>query len=329
MTFVIGNNMVSKVLILDGDSIAYRCAAAAEERFIRVTHTPTKKQKEYKHRTEFKKSMQGKGKEITEDYLIEDDRVVEPLDHVLSTVKKHIERIENFVKPSETIIYAGEQFNFRLDLPLPSKYKGLRSSAIRPLYLTEAKTYLKSKYKAEEAVGYEVDDACSIAAYESLGQGKQAVMYLYEKDQYQFEGITLLHDTEFFEYETIPELGSLRLEKSAVKGLGLKFLAFQWIWADPVDCYKAYELSNVPFGAKSAYSILNDCKTEQEVLLAVIEQFKTFYPDKFEYKDWKGTHHEGDWLSMLKMYYKCCRMMRSKTDNLDCFDLFNKYGVTI
>ena len=32
---------------------------------------------------------------------------------------------------------------------------------------------------------------------------------------------------------------------------------------------------------------------------------------------------------MLKMYYKCCRMMRSKTDNLDCFDLFNKYGVTV
>lgn len=55
------------VLVLDGDSIAYRCSAAAERRVITVTHEPTGKSKEFKHRTEFKKSMSEKGKEITED----------------------------------------------------------------------------------------------------------------------------------------------------------------------------------------------------------------------------------------------------------------------
>ena len=56
-----------RVLILDGDSIAYRCSAAGEERFIKVTHQPTGKEKIFKHRTEFKQLMFERGKEVTPD----------------------------------------------------------------------------------------------------------------------------------------------------------------------------------------------------------------------------------------------------------------------
>lgn len=318
-----------RVLILDGDSIAYRCSAAGEERFITVTHQPTGKEKIFKHRTEFKQSMLEKGKEITEDYLVVDCQEPEPISYVINTIKNHIKRIEEEVQPDKTVIFAGEQFNFRLDLPLPKRYKGQRSDTLRPIHLKEAKRFLQNSYKALEATGKEVDDECCISAYDALKAGYEPVMYFYEKDQYQLDGVTLLYDLNKFEYETVPELGNLRLEKTTVKGLGLKFLAYQWICSDPVDNYCAYDLSNVKFGPKSAYNLLVDCKTEQEVLEAVKLQFQKFYPEPFEYKDWQGNKQQGDWLSMLTLYYKCCRMMRSSDDALDPQDLFDKHGVNL
>lgn len=321
--------MSKRILILDGDSIAYRCSAAGEQRFIKVIHSPTGKEKVFKHRTEFKQSMQEKGKEITEDYVIEDCQEPEPIAYVLNTIKNHIERIADEVKPDKIEIFAGEQFNFRLDLPLPKKYKGQRQNTIRPVHLKEAKSYLQHKFGAKEAIGKEVDDVQTIAAYNALKAGHEPVMYFYEKDQFQMDGITLLFDNDEFDYVTVPSLGELRLEKNTVKGLGLKFLAYQWICSDPVDNYCAYDLSSVKFGPKSAYNVLNDCNSEKEVLEAVVMQFKKFYPDPFMYKDWRGLDCNGDWDTMMKLYYKACRMMRSEEDNLDPYELFVKHGVQL
>jgi 5'-3' exonuclease len=289
---------------------------------------PTGVEKLFKHRTAFKQYMLEKSTAITEDYEVQDVQKPEPIAFVLSTIKNHINRIIEEVKPVEVVIYTGEEDNFRKRLALPSEYKGNRKG-LRPVHLAEAKKYLQDKYKAPRAIGYEVDDACSIAAYNAVRAGKEAVMYFYEKDQYQLDGVTLLYDNDKFEYQKVPELGELRLEKDVVKGLGLKFLAYQWVCSDPVDTYCAYEASSVKFGAKSAYKLLKDCQTEVEVLQAVILQFKKFYPEKFEYIDWFGNSQKADWETMLRLYYKCARMMRSNDDRLDCFDLFNKYGVEI
>ena len=320
--------MVKRVLILDGDSIAFRCSAVGEQRSVVVTHLPTGIQKSFKHRTAFKEHMALKGKRVTQDYEISDHQEPEPLDFVLSTVKNHINRIVDEVKPDELKIFTGEVNNFRLSLALPSKYKGQRTG-VRPVHLKAAKEYIAKKYNAPMAVGYEVDDLCSITAYDAIRQGKEALMYFYEKDQYQLDGVTLVYDTDTFKKEVVPELGELRLEGNTVKGLGLKFLAYQWICSDPVDNYCAYEISNVRFGAKSAYNLLKGCKTEQEVLIAVKNQFQKFYPDIIEYTAWDGIKYEADWLSMLRMYYKACRMMRSRDDRLEAVDLFERYGVEL
>lgn len=319
-----------RILILDGDSIAYRCSAAGEERSVKVTHLPTNKEKVFKHRTEFKQVMLERGKEITEDYSIQDVQTPEPIAFVINTIKNHIKRIEEVVQPEETIIFAGEELNFRLELALPKKYKGQRGNTIRPIHLKEAKKFLQTYYKAEQAMGAEVDDFACIAAYDALKSGYEPVMYFYEKDQSSFDGITMLYDNDSgFEFVKIPSLGELHIDKTAVKGNGLKFLAYQWICSDPVDNYCAYDLSSVKFGSKSAYKVLVDLKSEKEVLEAVIMQFKKFYPEEFEYTDWKGEKHLANWYSMLEMYYKCARMMRSREDKLNPKDLFEQYGVQI
>ena len=321
---------MKKILILDGDSVAYRCASAAEERSIDVLHKPTGKSKVFKHRTEFKKSMLERGKEITDDYEVHDKQESEPLEYVLSTIKNHVKRITDYVEPDELIIYAGEQFNFRYDLPLPKPYKGNRSGNLRPLHLSKAKEFVRNKYKGSEAVGFEVDDACCIAAYDALRNGDKPIMYRYEKDQDSFNGITLLLDTAMgFEEKVVPNVGSLSYNKSTVKGDGLMFLAWQWICYDDSDHYCAYDLSQVKFGGKAGYDVLKDCKTEQEILLAVKQQFQTFYPDKFEYTCHKGEKHEADWKSMMDLYFRCARMLRKKDDPLDYRLLLDEYGVVI
>jgi hypothetical protein len=322
--------MTKRILILDGDSIAYRCSAAGEQRGISVLHEPTGIVKVFKHRTAFKELMQSKNKEITEDYVVTDTQEPEPLEYVLSTIKKHITRIAEEVNADEIKVYAGEKDNFRLKLNLPKLYKGNRSSNIRPVHLAEAKKYLKDIWFAEESVGIETDDSCCIAAYDALAKGHLPLQYYYEKDQLSLDSITLLmEDNESINYVLVPEHGELHLDKTSVKGLGLKFLCYQWVCSDPVDNYCAYDLSKVKFGAKSAYKLLADTKTPQETLLAVVEQFKKFYPDKFEYTDWNGQQHEADYVTMLDLYYRCARMMRSKDDALDFRLLLDKHGVTL
>lgn len=320
-----------KILILDGDSIAYRCSAAGEERGIQVKHSPTGITKEFKTRTEFKNLMLEKGKEITDLYEVSDIQRPEPLSFVLKTINQHVDRIVQEVKPDELRIFAGEHNNFRLDLPLPKRYKGNRKDSLRPIHLKEAKEHLAYKYNATEAFDKEVDDECSLVAYNALKNGHKPIMYFYEKDQYQLDGITLLYDNEEFVYEEVPVLGNLRLEKEkTVKGLGLKFLAFQWICFDKVDNYSAYDLSSVKFGEKSAYKVLKDLETERDVLLAVIQQFMTFYPKPFDYKDWSGKEHtEVGWKDMLLMYYRCARMMRHQNDKLDARGLFTQYDIDL
>lgn len=319
-------------LILDGDSIAYRCAAAVEERGILVKHKPSGKSMEFKTRTEFKDHMANRNKTITEDYEIEDTQDPGSVSIVLRTMRQHIEKVANACNASEVIIYAGERDNFRAELPLPSKYKGNRTGLIRPLHLGAAKAYLRNSLGAKLAIGHEVDDACCIAAYEAKAKGDRAVMYWYEKDQNSFDGIYLLkQDGEEFHETLVPSLGNLWKDKTEIRGLGFKFLAYQWIFSDPVDAYRASEVSKTVkrFGKGSAFKILDPLSTEQEVAQAIVDQFKKFYPEPVTYSDWTGKEQTKNWKEMLDMYFKCARMKRSENDPLDSVTFLASKGVDI
>ena len=60
-----------KVALFDMDLIAYRSAAAVEERKVQVQHIKTQKIKEFKTRTEFKDILKSKDKPFNaEDWII-------------------------------------------------------------------------------------------------------------------------------------------------------------------------------------------------------------------------------------------------------------------
>lgn len=317
-----------RVLVLDGDIISYVCAAAAEKRTILVTHSPSKIQKSFKTRTEFKKMMEEKNKPITEDYLIQDVQEAESPAFCMKVIRQKIEKLKKKTEADEVFIFAGEENNFRVNLPLPNPYKGNREDMLRPILLDQAKEYIRNVHKAVKSYSHETDDSVTIKAYDELAKGNLAIIGTIDKDAYQSVGIHVLNfDDPDFNPELIDELGSLYVKKPAVKGSGLKFLCFQWIWGDTSDGYCGYDLANIRFGAMSAYKLLNDKETVKDCLQVVIDTFQKWYPEEFEYTDFRGNTIKADWKFMLEMYYACAKMKTHAEDKLNPKELFEKYGI--
>lgn len=328
--------MNKRILLIDGDIIAYLCAAAAEERSILVTHQPTGITKSFKTRTAFKKVMKEKNKEITEDYTIEDQQEAESPAFCFKVIRQKIEKIVRETKADEFEVYAEDENNFRLDLPLPSakdvpakgRYKGQRETMIRPLLLSDAKDYLKRVYGSKKSSGHETDDTLSIRGYEELAKGNIPIVSTIDKDAYQGDKLSIYNfDDDKPKVVEVPELGSLRYKAPTVKGDGLKFLCFQWLWGDSSDNYHGYQLANTVFGAKSAYDLLVDVQSVKECLEIVIQKYKEWYPEPFEYTSWDEKVIKADWKFMLDLYFKCCWMKRRIDDPSDPKELFDKYGV--
>ena len=319
--------MSKRIAIIDGDLLVYKCAAAAEERTILVTHKPTSISKSFKTRTDFKKVMKEKNKEITEDYSIEDQQEAESPAFCFKVIRQKIEKIKRETNADSAEVWCTDVDNFRLDLPLPKRYKSNRKDTIRPVLLSDAQEYVKRAFGAKQAKGLEVDDMIIVRGYEELEKGNFPILPLWEKDTMQATGLNIwIEDTNLI--ETLPELGEIFLANSStVKGNGLKFLCHQWIYGDRSDLFCGYDLANVKFGAKSSYEYLKDLDTPKACLEAVIKKYKEWYPEPFEYTAWNGEVIQADWKFLLDIYFKCCWMKRRVDDPSDPRELFDKYGV--
>ena len=310
--------MSKRLLIVDGDLVAYRHAAAAETRTIIAKHLKSSREKEFKTRTELKKFLTEKNIEFkAEDYEITDHQHPVDISFAISTVNASIEKLLENTWCDELEIYIGSGKTFRHSLPLPSPYKDNREDMIKPVHLTAVRNHLKRKYKAKVVEnGMEVDDVVTIRAYECLQNDQEAVLASVDKDSYQCQGVSLYNWlAEEPKIELIPDIGHLRKVKSAVKGDGLMFLALQVLAGDTADTYKGYELSKISYGPAKAMKALQDCKTEQEIIRVLISEFKRLYPEPFEYTDCHGVFHEEvDWFDMLTLYWTCAYMKRSWDD---------------
>jgi hypothetical protein len=310
--------MSNRLLIVDGDLVAYRHAAAAETRTIIAKHLKSSREKEFKTRTELKKFLDDKNIEFkAEDYEITDHQHPVDISFAISTVNASIEKLLENTWCDELEIYIGSGKTFRHSLPLPSPYKDNREDMIKPVHLTAVRNHLKRKYKAKVVEnGMEVDDVVTIRAYECLQNDQEAVLASVDKDSYQCQGVSLYNWlAEEPKIELIPDIGHLRKVKSAVKGDGLMFLALQVLAGDTADTYKGYELSKISYGPAKAMKALQDCKTEQQILRVLISEFKRLYPEPFSYTDCHGVEHEeSDWFDMLQMYWSCAYMKRSWDD---------------
>lgn len=312
----------------DCDTLVFSSAAAVESRTIEVLHQPTGKSKRFQNRTEFKEVMKSKNKEITQDYIIKDIQEAEDVSHALKLVKNAVEQIYDNFSDCEVVLSATAENNFRDSLPYPTKYKGNRSTMLRPLLLKDAQNYLLTKYKARRAIGCEVDDYTAILAYEALEQGREAFLLSPDGDSRQFDGLKLgKYNSKPSDCVHIQFMHEVDWNDKGFQSYGFPWMTMQHLTGDVSDGLKPTYLSNARYGEKGCFNDLKKLKTPEEFVEFTIKKYKEWYPKPFEYVDWKGGKVNADWKYMLELYWMGTTMMRKEGVLPNYWDFLEQKGI--
>jgi hypothetical protein len=310
------------LVVVDGDLLAFKCAAVTEKRSVIATHKDTLDKVEFDTATKFKEWA---GVEA-DSYELEAVRTPEPIANTLRSIKTKLNSIIKACKADNYHIVVSGDNNFRKQIPLPSQYKNTRNDAGKPINLAEAKEYLIKHHDAEVAVG-EADEVLVAYAYQGYKEGSKVIQASIDKDAYHGPGWLYNWDA-MDEPELIEGFGKLYINDSdTVKGCGRVFLIFQMLFGDPIDAYKPCELAKVKFGEKGAYKLLKDCTTDKEAVEALVKQYKKWYPEPVTYRAWDNSLHTKDWMEIWQMYADCAFMPRWDGDRLDVKKLLDKLGI--
>jgi hypothetical protein len=322
--------MTKGIAIIDGDILAYRSAAANTRRFVTAIHNETLEEHEFPTATAFKEWAGSKA----DKYSLTPGQEADSLGLAIGNMKRSIESITKGAKCDSYHIVVSGKDNFRLNLPLPTRYKSNRDDAMRPPQLGDCKDYLVNKLGAEVSRGVEADDVLCSYAYQGYKEGNYVVQCSIDKDAHH--GPWWLYDwTTMKEPKLIEGFGDIELvvytsgvnTSKVVKGFGRKFLYCQMVLGDPVDGYKPSEIAKARFGAAGAYKLLKNAKNDKEALEAIVKQYKSWYPSELAYEAWDGAKYTTDWLNILQMYADCAFMRRWEGDRLDVKKTLDKLGV--
>lgn len=335
--------------LIDGDLLAYRCSAANTRRFVTAIHKETLEQDEFDNVTKFREWL--KANDLSQDdFTVTPGKEPGPIAFALKSIKGMIEDIKNGAGCEDYHIIISGKNNFRLELPLPSKYKGTRDDDDKPPQLEESKQYLITHHGAEVTEGEEADDRLCAYAYQSYRDHKAAgtveqadVQCSIDKDAKH--GSWWLYDwTTMDKPQLIEGFGELTctlkptsrrnakgevVNEKIIKGYGRIWLYFQMLFGDPVDAYKPCEIAKAKFGDVGAYNLLVDAKTDKEALQVLVNQYRRWYAQPTTYTAWDGTVHTKTWLEIMQMYADCAHMRRWPGDRLNVEKLLKKLGVAI
>jgi hypothetical protein len=320
---------VKTVLIVDGDILKYRHASTAEKRSVEVIHKASGRIKTFKNRTEFKEFLREKKYDyVAEDYTFKDEIVSLGVVPALSCLKAQINHHASELFADEIQVYISGSSNFRDNLALPSKYKGQRVNNIKPVHLKDFEIFLKKEFGAIECNGYEADDAVVFKGYEVLARGDIPIVMTIDKDIMSSSGLYVLRFTEKDpKPHLISDFGFLNYEEGKTTGEGFLWLCYQWVRGDPTDNFNPAEIAKVKFGDKAGYDLLHDAVNHKEALQRVVNKYKEWYPERTAYTSYNGLFMNLNYLQIMDLYFKCCRMKQTKDDNLSCLELLSKYGV--
>lgn len=355
------------LIVLDLDQTCFVSAAGAEKRTIKATHKASGREKIFKNRTEFwgtqKKvvggwlkdqnmNMEAKakaaGREFTpwgrDDFTIEDIQTPEPVEHCLHILKTKINAMFEHLGMSdnEGLGVLGGTGNFRLLLPAPEIYKGNREDTLRPLLLQETRDYVQRRYNAKVIDHMEADDYLSILAYEGWVHYQQTgkfnrLVVSFDKDQKGNPGLVFdsMRDKEEKTWKhPIPMLiddsmGEIWMEGSKVKGWGKKFFGYQMLCGDSSDNIKPYQCFDIAgrFGDTAAFNLIGHLTDEKEMWTAIVNQYKTWFPEGVEFTSWDGTDRKmsaGQWASII---FQMVYMKRTPNDKTTLASELKRVGV--
>ena len=326
-----------KLAVIDGDIVAYRCAAANEKRSVVAVHNETLEKFEFDTATDFK-AWAGDDKGY---YELTPVQTSSPLENALHSIKQSIAKITEQAKCDNYHVVLSGKTNFRLQLPLPTRYKDNRKDSVKPLQLQECRDYLIKVHEAEVVENDEADAALVSYMYQGYKAGDYVVQCSLDKDSLHGEGWVFNWIT-MSEPELITGYGALEMvlketnRKTAkgepvfdksIKGKGRAWLWYQILFGDAVDGFKPCELAKAKLGEIGAYALLKDCKTDKEAVQVLVDQYKRWYPNIVKYTAWDGTLQVKGWMEIMQMYADCAYMARWEGDRVNVKSVLDKLEV--
>ncbi len=314
--------MTERLVVIDGDILAFKQAAVTEKRSVIAKHKETLDEIEFDTATDFKTWAVDEA----DKYELTPVRTPEPIANTLRSIKTKLNSILEACKADKYHIVISGENNFRKNIPLPTRYKDSRKDVGKPVNLEEAKEYLVKYHNAEIAVG-EADEVLVGYAYQGYKNKQVVIQASIDKDAMHGPGWVFNWDT-MEAPELVEGFGELYINDSdTVKGKGRLFLYHQMVFGDPVDCYKPCEIAKVKFGEKSAYKLLKDCITDKDAIEAIVKQYRKWYPQPVTYRAWDDSLQTKDWKEIWQMYADCAFMPRWDGDRFDVIKVMDKLGV--
>lgn len=343
--------MSEEKLICDADSIAYKAAAANEDRSITTKHIEKGVEENWANRTAFRDYI--KDTTHTEDmYTIKDVQEPRHISYGKNLIREMIKGYHTRLGVPKGEIYIGGEGNFRDNIPLPmtyvatvgkwagksklgGKYKENREDTLRPVQLKELRAWMVSELGAKVVNGQEVDDMSSIRAYTGFKDDVRIIQVTEDKDALQCSG-WLFNPAKMIKPILIKGFGELHKEGKGFKGTGRMWLYYQALYGDSVDNYHGCDLwkieqdkagKSVTFGEAAAFKILQNATTDKEALTAVYNQYKSWYPEPVIYTDHTGLIQKKDALEIMQMYFDCAHMRRWEDDRIEVVPMLTKLGI--
>lgn len=348
-------------LILDADFISFAAACAFQTTYILASHTAIADPIKLPNKT----SLWGGHKLKNGGFIAEYNELnfcdLKPADFSytehqeplpLDLAKRSVDlRIEALLKETGADSYkgfVGRGQVFRVEMSTLLRYKGTRMEKARPIHLTDLKQYLVDKHNCTWVENLESDDAVSIAglaAYQkwkvSGEESDKGIMVFEDRDLTQVEG---------WQYHVgqsvVPELrvgyGRIwRDAKGKVRGWGRLHLYWQLMRTEKSDNFSASCFSDVKWGDVKAFSLLSECKNDTEALAALLDGFKTLYPEPKTVVGWRGRDTDGNLIEEYKDFeieidavyvmnecFNMAKMLRTKDESpTDVAKLLTKLGI--
>lgn len=319
--------------IIDADYIKYMAAACGEKRSIVVINKSSGDEYRFKTRTEFCGRTANKNGGWLGEHNLAKDTNLSAEDFIITDVqdKLDFENCTNVIdfqikKALQTLgtnkykTFIGRGDSFRVERSTLLKYKGQRTTQLKPLYLTDVEDYIINKYNADVVTGIEADDMCVMECYKQ----PDVILIGVDKDYYG-------QPVKYYNVNTNAGtincdcFGKLALnDKKEVKGYGRLHLYYQVCAGDKSDNYCANAASDVKWGEMSAYNALKDCKNDKEAWLAVEKVFKLLYPEPKQFTGWRGDTLHINWEYVMNECFDMARMWRFENDYVKASDVLNK-----
>lgn len=333
--------MSHTLAVYDMDFVVFQAAALAEERTITVVHKQSGREKSFKTRTDFyghwKKKQGGwlaevnKTREtpfLVDEFDIIDVQTPSSFGHCVNVINTQIEAIQSKLNFGADSYYGfvGNGNSFREKVSTIIKYKSNRDNMLRPIHLSEAKQYVVDKCNCEFQEDIEVDDRVVMECYKN----PERILVAVDKDS-MGTGCLVFNPDKMDTPLDCNCFGKLYLnDKNEVKGYGRKWFYYQIAYGDDSDNYFANSANpEYRWGEKSAYNALAGAKTDKEALQALVDVYKTLYPEPKVITGWRGNEITVDWKYMLQENTTLAHMLRFEGDKILVDDVLNRLGISV